>query len=146
MRSIEGYPFNRLRLPPGETALFETHNLTFHRSIHYGVAVTASAVYWYSPFMLMLGRWKRYPLDTLTGAGFVDARWFPRLVLHARDRIHVLRTLHDTYEDERQWDRRQLAAAAEFIEKRISVAEACSEARPAAEPTPRPGPGDIDGT
>lgn len=138
MRSIEGYPFNRLRLPHGETALFQTHNLTFHRSIHYGVAVTANAVYWYSPFMLMLGRWTRYPLDTLTGARFADARWFPRLVLHARDRSHVLRTLHDTYEDERQWDRRQLAAAAEFIGKRISVSErcseACSDARPAAEP------------
>ena len=132
MRSMRDYPFNRLRLPPGETALFQADNLTFHRSIHYGVAVTASAVYWYSPFMLLLGRWKRYPLDMLVGARFVDASWFPRLVLHAHDRSHVLRTLHDTYDDEKQWDRRHLAAAAEFIEKRLSV----SEAHTAAEPAP----------
>ena len=121
MRSCRDYPFNRLTLPVGETTLFQADNLTFHRSIHYGVAVTASAVYWYSPFSLLLGRWKRYSLEMLVGARFVDARWFPSLVLQAHDRTHTLWTLHDTYDDEKQYDRLSLEAAAKFIEKQLSV-------------------------
>ena len=129
MQSCRDYPFNRLALPAGETMLFQADNLTFHRSIHYGVAVTASAVYWYSPFPMLLGRWKRYPLEVLVGARFVDARWFPRLILQAHDRTYVLRTLHDMYEDEKQCDRLSLEVAAKFIEKRLSVSAIGSAGR-----------------
>jgi hypothetical protein len=108
------YPFSRLRLPEEETIEWYRNNPTFHRSSDYGIVLTNRALYLYSPFWLMLSRWRRFPKNEIRDAKFCDSRLFPSLRVQLFNRTAVLRTPPD-YADEMKFDRCNLIEAAERV-------------------------------
>ncbi|MFT3807999.1 hypothetical protein [Arenimonas sp.] len=118
MDALRHFPFSKLTLSEDEEVIWCASNPTFHRTWDYGIAITGSAVYLFSPFWLWLARWRRYPLSDIKQASFKDSRWVPRLLLQVGDRTVTFRTPYDGYQDEMDFDRKNLAEAAELIAQR----------------------------
>lgn len=112
------YPFNRLRMPAGERALWRACNPTFHRGYDYGIVLTDRAVYLRSWVLSALRRWKRIPYTDIRQVRFRDSRLFPCLEIATARRIVRFRTPFDSYDDEMDWDRERLIEAACFITHR----------------------------
>lgn len=112
------FPFSQLKLPVGETVLWNASNPTFHRSWDYGLAITGEAFYLFHPFWLWFARWRRLPLASITSAEFRDSRWSPRLIIRCGERTIRFRTPFD-HKDEMAFDRANLQEAARAINQSI---------------------------
>ena len=110
MVSLDSYPFSKLKLPAGESALWGAHNPTFHRSFDYGMVLSEQALYLYSPFWISLARWRRIPLREIQKIVFKDSRIVPSLRVETSKRRETLRTPYD-YADEMDYDRKNLRDA-----------------------------------
>ena len=115
MEALKHFPFSKLTVPPGEEVLWCASNPTFHRTWDCGIAISSSALYLFSPFWLWLARWRRYPLADIEHASFENSRWTPRLILRMGDRTVTFRTPYDGYQDEMDFDRKNLAKAVELL-------------------------------
>ena len=115
MEALQHFPFSKLVLPPDEEVLWCASNPTFHRTWGYGIAISGHALYLFSPFWLWLARWRRYPLSDVRHATFKDSHWLPKLVLQVSDQTVTFRTPYDGYQDEMDFDRKNLAKAAELL-------------------------------
>lgn len=118
---LKQFPFNRLKLPAGERMGWYRSNPTFHRSSDYGMVLTNHALYLYSPFLLLLSRWRRILLSDIRGASFHDSGLFPALRVHTKDGQAVLRTPWDYYRDEMEFDRKNLKEARERIQAAVAA-------------------------
>ena len=118
MDALKHFPFSKLALPADEEVIWCASNPTFHRTWDYGIVITGGAIYLFSPFWLWLARWRRYPLSDIRQATFKDSRWLPRLLLKIGDRTVTFRTPYDGYQDEMDFDRKNLAKAAELLAQR----------------------------
>ena len=118
MEAQQHFPFSKLVLLPPEELLWCASNPTFHRTWDYGIAITDQAIYLYSPFWLWMSRWRRHPLSEIRCAAFRDSYWAPRLVLDTGRRKVSFRTPYDGYQDEMDFDRRNLAKAAELLARK----------------------------
>lgn len=113
------FPFTQLKLPAGETVLWNASNPTFHRSWDYGLALTAEAFYLFHPFWLWFARWRRVPLASITSAEFRDSRWSPCLIIRCSERSIHFRTPYD-HKDEMAFDRMNLQEATAAINQAIA--------------------------
>ncbi|MFP7723829.1 hypothetical protein [Lysobacter sp. A3-1-A15] len=117
MEALQHLPFSKLALPHGEELVWYASNPTFHRTWDYGIVITGQALYLFSPFWLWLARWRRYPLSTIRRATFKNSYWLPRLVLETQAGKVTFRAPYDGYQDEMDFDRRNLAMAVELLEQ-----------------------------
>jgi hypothetical protein len=115
VEALKHSPFSKLILPANEKIHWCASNPTFHRTGDYGIAISNEALYLFSPFWLWLARWRRYPLSNIQEATFKDSRWLPKLVLQIGDRKITFRTPYDVYQDEMDFDRKNLANAAKLL-------------------------------
>ncbi|NUT17132.1 MAG: hypothetical protein HOQ33_21900 [Cupriavidus sp.] len=115
MGGLAVFPFSRLVLPADEEVMWFANNPTFHRTWDYGIVITSRAVYLYSPFWLWLARWRRYSVSAIKRATFEDSYWIPRLVLQVGDRAVTFRTPYDVYQEEMDFDRKNLGKAAGIL-------------------------------
>ena len=118
---LDSYPFDKLRLPPGETAQWKAHNPTFHRGSDYGIVLTDQALYLYSPFWLWFARWRRIPLFQIRGIAFKNSYLFPSLNVATVTGREVLRTPLD-YRDEMDYDRENLRQATDHVLQALASA------------------------
>ena len=116
---LKRFPFQKLRLPAGETITWFRSDPTFHRSSEYGMLLTDQAFYLYSPFWLTFSKWRRIPLSEIQSVAFHDSRFFPTLRVHLNHGTAVLRTPLD-YADEMKFDRRNLIEAAERLRESLA--------------------------
>ncbi|WP_431286276.1 hypothetical protein [Roseateles chitinivorans] len=107
MVQLDSYPFDKLRLPSGETAQWKAYNPTFHRTSDYGIVLTEQALYLRSPFWLALARWRRIPLNEIRRITFKDSYFTPSLRVETCTGTEVLRTPWD-YRDDMDYDRENL--------------------------------------
>jgi hypothetical protein len=102
--------------------LWHGSNPTFHRFVEYGIVLTSGALYWFkSPFRF--GRWRRIPISDIQGAKFDDSGISPALCLKVLGSRVRLRTPHDFYHDEMQYDQKILAQALEKITTHLGAHE-----------------------
>ena len=118
MEALGYFPFTKLHLRQDEEVFWCASNPTFHRTSNYGIAITNRAVYLFSPFWLWFARWRRYPLVDVQQAVFHDSYWVPRLRIRLCTGTVTFRTPYDGYQDEMNYDRENLAKAAELLEQR----------------------------
>jgi hypothetical protein len=118
VKALSYFPFNKLVVPPGESALWCGSNPTFHRASEYGIVLTDQALYLYYSFWARLARWRRYSLAEIAHVHFRDSKWFPKLLIDLGHRTVAFRTPYDSYEDEMAFDRRVLVQTACFVEYR----------------------------
>lgn len=115
MHTFEHFPFRLLKLPATETPIWCGNNPTFHRGWDYGICVSDQALYLYSPFWRWFARWHRYALNGIKQASFKDSCWMPMLVLEREvDRV-TFRTPFDIYQDEMDFDRKNLVRTVELL-------------------------------
>jgi hypothetical protein len=119
MDAMGHYPFSKLVIPADEEVIFNATNPTFHRAWNYGIVITSRALYLFSDF-LFLPRWRCYPFAGMVQATFKDSYFFPRLIVQIGNRKIALRTPYDGYQGEMDFDRTNLAKAAEFLMQRNS--------------------------
>jgi hypothetical protein len=120
MDALRYFPFTKLVVPQDEEVFWCASNPTFHRTSDYGIAITNHAVYLFSPFWLWFAHWRRYPLADIQQAIFHDSHWLPKLRIHLRTRTVKFCTPYDGYQDEMDYDRKNLAEAAELLEQHRS--------------------------
>lgn len=119
------FPFEKLRLPAGESVLWKASNPTFHRSFDYGMVLTDRALYMYSPFWISLARWRRIPLEQIRSIVFRNSRIAPCLRVRTAKRVQVLRTPYD-YADEMDYDRKNLRDAVSQVSAALASAQPSS--------------------
>src|SRR5688572_3693546 len=90
------FPFDRLKLPAGETIVWHASDSTFHRTSDYGLLLTDQAFYLRTPFWVWFAQWQRIPLSSIERATFKDSRWFPKLVVKTAQREIRFRTPPDS--------------------------------------------------
>lgn len=117
MADLGHFPFTKLQLPLNERVDWCASNPTHHRTSDYGIAISEQAIYLFSPFWLWLARWHRHPLSDIRKAHFKDSYWLPKLVLETENRTIFFRTPYDSYQDEMDFDRKNLAKAVKVLSK-----------------------------
>ncbi|TFV90134.1 hypothetical protein E4K72_21115 [Oxalobacteraceae bacterium OM1] len=124
MDEMRHYPFDRIKVLPGEDLLWHGSNPTFHRGCDYAIVLTNAALYLHRPGFPWIGNKKRIPLGLICDVGIVDSRWAPTMEVRCAHGTVRFRTPIDFDREEMEYDRDKLREAVQNIRQRLSARDA----------------------